>query len=265
MTIHQPTAAVKESFGQAQQQAASLAGPPPAWNAGARAPRRSPLWMALAAASVVASGVVGWFGVEWFGGSTRAAPVRVGERGGETSAATAAERSQATASSSPGTATLPASPIAASPVAAAPAATLPPSLSVTRQSGVIRIAFANTSLAEAVRSLAQATHTNVKGGEALAAITTPITLNWQGSDTAAAWDALLGRFASIAVSCSSTACDLWIVGVNAPLATGVSPVNAATAPITEPVMQPARPAVPVPSHVESPTQQPGSEENSETN
>ncbi len=138
------------------------------------------------------------------------------------------------------------------------------SLTVTRQSGLIRIASTNTSLAEVVRGLAQATHTNVKGGEGLAAITTPITLNWQGNDTAAAWDALLGRFASIAVSCSSAACDLWIVGVNAPRAAGGSPVNAATTTIAEPV-QPARPAVPVPGHVESPAQQPGSEENSETN
>lgn len=141
---------------------------------------------------------------------------------------------------------------------------MPASLTVTRQAGLIRIASANTSLAEVVHALAQATHTNVRGGEGLAAITTPITLNWQGNDTAAAWDALLGRFASIAVSCSSAACDLWIVGVNAPGAASGSPVNTVTAPIVQPV-QPAHPAVPVPGHVGSPAQQPGSEENSETN
>ena len=214
MTIHQPTPAVRESFREAQQQAAAMvAGPPTAWNEAARARRRSPLWIGLATASVVAGGVAGWLGVDWLGTPAPARPA--------TSPETAA-RTFAQATPAPMPAPAPATPLAT--IIAAP------SLAVTRQAGVIRIASTNASLADAVRALAQATHTNVKGGEALASIASPITLNWQGNDTAAAWDALLGRFASIAVSCANAACELWVVGVNAPRVAGGSPAGPATAP-----------------------------------
>ncbi len=248
-TRHQPTAAVRESFGQAQQQAAAMvAGPPAPWNEATRTSRRAPRWIGLAAVSVVAGGVAGWFGVDGSGGSTRA---------GSTASADAGARSVGPAPAASLPAPVPAMLQATTP---APMAAAPASLSVTRESGVIRIASTNASLTEAVRALAQATHTTVKGGEALASIADPITLHWQGKDTAAAWDALLGRFASIAVSCSGAACELWIVGTNArpaARAAAISSVDASTAP-SEP-LQPARPVV----QVQAPP--PSSDEDTETN
>jgi len=241
MTIHQPTAAVRESFREAQQQAAAMvAGPPTPWNEVARAQRKSPLWIGFAAVSVVAASAAGWLAVDWFGTPTRP---------GSPASPDAAARVAAPALPAP-------VPAVATAVTFATIAA-PPSLAVTRQAGMIRIASSNASLADAVRALAQATHTNVKGGEALASIASPITLNWQGKDTAAAWDALLGRFASIAVSCGSAACDLWIVGVNAPRAAGGAPVNGVAAPSESP---------PAPAVVTAPPPPPQSgEENTETN
>ena len=68
MTAHRPTAAVRESFGQAQQQAAAMvAGPPTPWNAATRTTQRSVRWLALAATSVAAAGVAGWFAADWLG------------------------------------------------------------------------------------------------------------------------------------------------------------------------------------------------------
>ncbi|CAN5776073.1 hypothetical protein BH11PSE8_BH11PSE8_29060 [soil metagenome] len=264
MTIHQPTPAVQESFGQAQQQAAAMAGPPPAWHQAGPASRRSPLWIGMAAAAVAASGVIGWFGVEWFIGSARPAPAHAGDRQAPSSPVRSTD-DPAREPGAAGQARL--SSMSIAPSATGPAIAVSGSHAVTRQAGLIRITSANASLAELVLALAQATHTQVRGAEGLSAIATPISLNWQGNDTAAAWDALLGRFASIAVSCSGAACDLWIVGAAAPRAAGSSAASAAAATIAEPAQpsRPAvqyRPAVPLPAQ---PEQQPGSEENTETN
>ena len=55
MTIHQPTAAVRKSFGEAQQQAAAMvAGPPTPWNEAQQSQRGSARWLVIAAASVAA-------------------------------------------------------------------------------------------------------------------------------------------------------------------------------------------------------------------
>lgn len=233
MTIHQPTAAVRKSFGEAQQQAAAMvAGPPTPWNEAHREQRGSARWLAIAAASVAAAGVTGWLAADWLGGPTRAVPASVPQ---------------------PPVAALPVTPAplaAAATSAVVPQQVTPPaSLAVTRQAGVIRIDATNAALADAVRALAQATRTTIKGGEALAAIGTPVTLKWQGTDVAAAWDALLGRVASIGVSCSGAGCELWIVGVTptptAARAVGALPGTAAVS--TDPseaqeVAQPPRPA-----------------------
>ncbi len=227
MTRHPPTAAVRKSFGEAQQQAAAMvAGPPAPWNDASRAKRRhSARWIGVAAVSVVASGIAGWLGADWLSGAGRAeAPERI-------------------AAAPP----VPATPLLPPPLAQAVAPAVappPPSLSVTRRSGVIRIASAQSPLTEAVRALAQATNTSVRGGEALASITVPITLQWQGTTTAAAWDALLGRHANIAVSCSGANCEVWIVGVNPPPAAGASVTASEQAPPASPVVQPPAPAAP---------------------
>jgi hypothetical protein len=243
MKIHRPSVDVRESFSQAQQQAAAMdAGPPPAWNAAARSRARSPRWIGLAVTSVVASGVAGWFGVDWLSGPTAST-----RPPGPVSPVVGQNAFPKPASDPAVMATKVSTPTVATPLS---------SLDVKREAGVIRIASNNALLADAVRVLARATHTNVRGGEALASIASPITLHWQGSDTAAAWDALLGRFANIAVSCGSAACELWIVGVNTPRATRGPAANGSTA-TAEPV-QPPRPVVPQ----DSP---PPGDENTETN
>jgi hypothetical protein len=245
MTIHRPTAAVRESFGEAQQQAAAMvAGPPTPWNAATRTTRRSTRWMGFAAASVAAAGVAGWFAADWLGGPARSSAASV---------------------PTPPAGPWPVAPSPAAVVAPAvvPAQALPAALAVTRQSGVIRIDATNAALADAVWALAQATRTTIKGGEALAAIGTPVTLTWQGTDIAAAWDALLGRFASIGVSCKGAGCELWIVGVTPPSrAASAAPGMAAAAAhqATAPeVAQPPRPA----ARPEPPP--PATDENTETN
>ncbi len=244
MTIHHPTAAVRKSFGEAQQQAAAMvAGPPTPWNEAQQSQRGSARWLAIAAASVAAAGVTGWLAADWLGGPPRTAPTSVPQ---------------------PPVAALPATPPPVAPAATSavvPQQSTPPaSLAVTRQAGVIRIDATNAALADAVRALAQATRTTIKGGEALAAIGTPVTLKWQGTDVAAAWDALLGRVASIGVSCSGAGCELWIVGVTPTTraATGAVGVNGAPAAVGEPVL-PIAPAVP------SPPPAPTADENTETN
>ena len=223
MRRHPPTAAVSQSFGEAQQQAAAMvAGPPVPWNAAARAKRRhSARWLGVAAVSVVASGVAGWFGADWLSDAGRAGSPAAPEPSAAAPAVT-----------------LP--PLAPAPVVEPVVAAPPPSLTVTRRAGVIRIESTQAPLADAVRALAQATSTRLRGGEALAALTAPVTLQWQGSDTAAAWDALLGRHANIALSCSGANCELWIVGVNPPRAAGASVAAGEPAP-TRSVPQPPPP------------------------
>ncbi|KQW38298.1 hypothetical protein [Rhizobacter sp. Root404] len=242
-TRHQPTAAVRESFGQAQQQAAAMvAGPPTPWNEAARAPRGSARWLGIAAVSVAAAGVGGWLAADWLKSPAPAVP-----------------------SVPPSAAAPPPRPTPAPAVSVAPQVEVPIALRVTRQSGVVRIEATNARLADAVRALAQATHTNVKGGEALGAIASPVTLNWQGTDVAAAWDALLGRYASIGVSCTGAACELWVVGVTpspattraASAALGMAAV--AEGPATPEPAQAPRPA----ARVEPPP--PATDENTETN
>jgi hypothetical protein len=242
-TRHQPTAAVRESFGQAQQQAAAMvAGPPTPWNEATRAPRGSARWLGIAAVSVAAAGVGGWLAADWL--KSPAPPVP----------------------SVPPSAAAPLPRLTPAPaVSVAPHVEAPIALRVTRQSGVVRIEATNARLADAVRALAQATQTNVQGGEALGAIASPVTLNWQGTDVAAAWDALLGRFASIGVSCSRAACELWIVGVTPSPATtraaSAAPGMAAVAEglVTAEPAQAPRPA----ARVEPPP--PPTDENTETN
>ena len=224
-----------------------VAGPPTPWNEASRAPRGSARWLGIAAMSVVAAGVTGWFAADWLGGPPRANP-----------------------------STLPKEPIAAVPalppvqtamVPQAPVVqtALPAALAVTRQAGLIRIEATNASMADAVRALAQATRTHIQGGEALAVLTAPVSLHWQGTDVATAWDALLGRFASIGVSCNGAGCELWIVGVTP---TPVSTTRAASAmPGTgaavaeQPVAEAAQPPRPAP-RVEPPA---AADENTETN
>jgi hypothetical protein len=240
-TRHPPTAAVSESFGQAQQQAAAMvAGPPTPWNGATSAPHGSARWLGIAAVSVAAAGVGGWLAADWL--KSPAPPVP----------------------SVPPSAIAPL-PRPAPAVSVAPQVEVPIALRVTRQSGVVRIEATNAKLADAVRALAQATHTNVKGGEALGAIASPVTLNWQGTDVAAAWDALLGRYASIAVSCSGAACELWIVGVTPSPATtraasaALGMATVAEGPATPEPAQAPRPA----ARVEPPP--PPTDENTETN
>jgi hypothetical protein len=251
MTIHQPTAAVRESFGQAQQQAAAMvAGPPTPWNEATRAERGSARWLGIAAVSVAVAGVAGWFAADWLG-----APVRTGPAGMPKEPVAA----------------VPATPAQEQPAVVSPSATAPvvspAALTVTRQGGMIRIDATNAPLADAVRALAQATRTTIQGDEALAVIGTPVTLHWQGTDIAAAWDALLGRFASIGVSCRGAGCDVWIVGVTPPPAATPRTASAAPGmaavvadqPAAAEVVQPARPA----ARVEPPP--PATDENTETN
>jgi hypothetical protein len=242
MKTHPPTAAVRESFGQAQQQAAAMvSGAPTPWNQAADAQRRSPLWIGVATLAVVAGGVAGWFGVDRWGRPAPSAPALI---------PAASDRVIA-----------PALPAPVATVAAAPPIVTAPSLTVTRRAGVIRIAAGNAPLTDVVRALAQATRTNVKGSEALAAVTIPVTLTWQGSDTAAAWEALLGRFASTAIACDGAGCELWIVSVNAARAAQGVPATAATAAEESVPAPPPSPAAVAPP---APTTQ-GGEENTETN
>ena len=246
MTRHQPTAAVRESFGQAQQQAAAMvAGPPTPWNEGTRGPHGSVRRLGIAAVSVAVAAVGGWLAADWLGGPGRAAPTAVPPP------------------ADPLVDARPAAPLpAVTPaIAAAPTPAEAAALTVTRQAGVIRIEARQAPLTDVVRALAQATHTDVKGGEALAAIATPVTLQWQGTDVPAAWDALLGRHASIGVSCGTARCALWIVGVTPPrrAASATGTPNGATAEVSEtaPLPRPAVPAAPPPP--------PGNDENTETN
>jgi hypothetical protein len=249
MTTHQPNPAVRESFGQAQQQATAMAGPATPWDAPTpRARRLPPRWIGLATVSVVAGSVVGWLGAGWWNGPS----ATVAASGSPHDSLDPVPRPVGFAAPAP-TAALAAT--VALPNAAQP------SLGVTRQSGVIRIASTNAPLGEVVRALAQATHTSVRGAEALAAITNPITLNWQGTDTAAAWDALLGRFASIGVSCGSSLCELWIVGVNTPRAAASG--AAVTGSIAS--SEAAAPSLPVARPTPPPPPPSNGDENTETN
>jgi hypothetical protein len=251
MTTHQPNPAVRESFGQAQQQATAMTGPATPWDAPTpRARRLPPRWVGLATVAIVAGSVVGWMGAGWWSGPSRpvAAP------GSDHDSLNPVQRPVGFAPSGSESTSTPV-------VTTAPPQAVQPSLAVTRQAGVIRIASTNASLADVVRALAQATHTSVRGAEALAAITNPVTLNWQGTDTATAWDALLGRFASIGVSCGSTLCELWIVGVNTPRAAASAAAGTGSIAIGEAATSP----LPVARQTAPPSPPSNGDENTETN
>lgn len=103
----------------------------------------------------------------------------------------------------------------ASPPAAAPrvgSPTVRREARIELRDGEIRMQLRAVPLDEAVRLLAAATHTSVRGVETLPSRLAPVALQWQGRGADAAWQRLLGDRMSYASRCSAERCDLWVAG-----------------------------------------------------
>ena len=81
---------------------------------------------------------------------------------------------------------------------------------IRRVGGAFLIDLERTPIHEAVQMLAAETGFVVKGSEALQP--EPITVRWQGTSAAVAWQQILGTRASFSLVCPGGSCQVWIRG-----------------------------------------------------
>ncbi|MBC7832934.1 MAG: hypothetical protein H7Y62_13060 [Hyphomicrobium sp.] len=110
------------------------------------------------------------------------------------------------------------------PPSAAPQSAPAPTGRVTVTANRIKIAIHGMPLAEAVSQLAAVTHTNLDGVAVLRLAPKSVTLQWQGTSVAAAWQQLLAGDINYAAVCRERACTVHLLGLLA------SPQGAASAP-----------------------------------
>jgi len=95
---------------------------------------------------------------------------------------------------------------------------------ITATANRVEIAVHGMPLAEAVSQLAAVTHTELNGGAALRLAPQLVTLHWQGTSAATAWQQLLAGDNNYAAVCRERACTVHLLGLLA------GPQGAASAP-----------------------------------